>query len=708
MRLHGEFLSRAGRRYRVEIRTRREVLADEEIGGNTVRFSASDAVEIRSMAESMTEPVLRHSCTIRLETRGYLPGLYCQNALEARVRVTEGTRTVFAGWVEPMSLSQEFSGVWDEIELNCIDSLSALQYTRYGDVGSVGVTHARALAQAGERSFMEILREALGSTTGGESFRIWYDGSKALTGYAGTVFAGLSLNELLPLGESEDETWTRLETVEEMLRYLDLHIEQAGEDFRIFDWRNRGSETAVLWTDLVTGITQRQEPRQTEVTKENCHGRGTSLSVGETWNRITVRCERQGLTTLVESPLEEEAQESPYTNRQKYLTEYSTDVKDSFDLKATQSFINMLAGEATEHGGSKRTDWYMQVWGHRSWQFGGEGWMSGLTEGKRYQECLPNAMAEGIHAALVAFGKVEQKEDKKDNSLVNRIDMTRYLAVSVNGNGDDTENGSYPQGSDLLAASPVATYTGRLTGGVYSPADPETTNYIVISGRMVLNPLAKETLPWIDRNTVDAKWWAPNGKTDHHLVASRTCEHGRYLSRRWWSCVTPGDEPKDTTRRTGLVPYTGDGSQEYEFKYSAIGDGTDTISKVGVLSCMLIIGDKVCVETGTQGMPGDFVWKPYKRVEDCADLDEYYAQSITIGFDPKIGDRLIGTEFTVQNNIDYTMGLDAEGMSIPVRAEDKLSGEVRFLILGPVNTLWGDVTRRHKTWFRRAKWRERT
>ena len=49
-------------------------------------------------------------------------------------------------------------------------------------------------------------------------------------------------------------------------------------------------------------------------------------------------------------------------------------------------------------------------------------------------------------------------------------------------------------------------------------------------------------------------------------------------------------------------------------------------------------------------------------------------------------------------------GIDAEGIAIPIRKSDRVSGRVRFLILGPVNTLWDEVTRRHRTWFRHTKW----
>ena len=123
---------------------------------------------------------------------------------------------------------------------------------------------------------------------------------------------------------------------------------------------------------------------------------------------------------------------------------------------------------------------------------------------------------------------------------------------------------------------------------------------------------------------------------------------------------------------------------------------------------MLVIGDKCVVEAGTAGQVSDFSWKTYKTREQCTSDDEYYQQCFTIGFDPKIGDKLVGTEFSLQNNISYTMGIDVEGIAIPIKKSDKISGQVKFMILGPVNTTWDVITRRHPTFFRHTKWSSST
>lgn len=199
------------------------------------------------------------------------------------------------------------------------------------------------------------------------------------------------------------------------------------------------------------------------------------------------------------------------------------------------------------------------------------------------------------------------------------------------------------------------------------------------------------------------------GKWVGVTVPSRNNGDGRYYTQQWWKAAMPNETVVwDMETAHGFVPFTDTGPQLYEFKYSAIGDGSDHISKVGVLACMLIIGDKCVVEKGTEGQVTDFEWRKYKTLEECSNEDEYYQQCFTIGFDPKIGDKIVGTKFDLQNNVNYELGIDAEGIAIPIKKADKVSGRVKFMILGPVNALWDVVTRRHKTWFRHTKWNSTT
>ena len=330
----------------------------------------------------------------------------------------------------------------------------------------------------------------------------------------------------------------------------------------------------------------------------------------------------------------------------------------------------------------------------------------------------------------MALGSVKVNTANDDNSPTSKVNMTNYMVVSVNGNGNDKEAETYPSAADIQKNIPYAVYNGNSAGGVFSPSDKDTTNYIVFSGKMILNPIMARTNTYTKLHNTE--WWRGVGDDVvnkvvvwHRTVPSRNNGDGRYYTRQYWQAEAPDQavtwhEGADS----GFYPYTGEGPEEYEFNYSAVGDGTDKISKVAVLACMLVIGNKCVVEktpdndqgdTDEKGNPipytddpakgsNNFVWKEFKERSECKSDDEYYQQSFTIGFDPKIGDKLIGTEFSIQNNIDYKMGVDAEGTAIPIRKKDKVSGQVRFMILGPVNATWDVITRRHPTFFRHTKW----
>ena len=205
-------------------------------------------------------------------------------------------------------------------------------------------------------------------------------------------------------------------------------------------------------------------------------------------------------------------------------------------------------------------------------------------------------------------------------------------------------------------------------------------------------------------------------------MPSRNNKDGRYYTRKYWKSEQWNQEPvySDEANKIesshSFYPYTGTGPQEHEYAYSAVGVATDTIKRVGLISCMLIIGDKCVVECnkgdknavgGTskgEGDTDDFVWKKYKERSECASDDEYYAQSFTIGIDPELRDKIIGTEFEIRKNAPYTKGITAEGTAIPIRMSDHVSGSVQFKILGPVNAEWNEVTRRHPSFWRHTQW----
>lgn len=723
MYLHGHFYNQKEERIEVHILTGGDRTKETVIGEKNGELSfTDDPVELTSQVNDTFDHLLCQQATVRLLARNFVPDFFCASCRDAVVNIYREGKCLFAGFIEPQSYSQGYNEEFDEIELSCIDALTALQYAKYRDVGSLGVLYNVVKAEAEQRTFLAMLKEILGGVTaeldivGGNAMRYLYDGSKAVDDLAGNryaIFGQLTVSELLFMGDEEDDVWQQDEVLEEILKYLNLHIVQDGFTFYLFSWESVKGDERIYWRDLLTGASVTTTRQTTNIVTGLVTDTDTTISVGEVYNKIMLTAKVESMESVIESPLDNDLLKSPFSNKQKYMTEYSSDGEGT---KALNAFDAMTHGQETSYSGGCVTDWYVQMMNNSQWLFPKSG--SGnlveeyCSEG-RNQHVLPNWLAKNQGAAIMALGKVEKKTDGQDNSPTSKVEMTNYLVVSVNGNSDDKEATTYPNDNSLKAGIPRAVYNGSMTGGVFSPTDEGTTNYIVLSGKLVLNPVMALTDTYKAIYNYDGGKWGGLftgiGKWSGVTVPSRNNGDGRYYTQQWWKAAMPNETVVwDMETAHGFVPFTDTGPQLYEFKYSAIGDGSDHISKVGVLACMLIIGDKCVVEKGTEGQVTDFEWRKYKTLEECSNEDEYYQQCFTIGFDPKIGDKIVGTKFGLQNNVNYELGIDAEGIAIPIKKADKVSGRVKFMILGPVNALWDVVTRRHKTWFRHTKWNSTT
>lgn len=752
MYLYGTFYNQKGEPVELRILTDGDNTDSREIGTDEadIYFSDESPIEITGEMTDTFDVLLQHSATIRLQCGQYVPELYCQTCRQAVVNIWRGGELLFCGYVEPHSYSQDYIERWDDVELSCIDALSALQYSNYAGIGQAAVSYAIVKAEARQRTFWDIISEILQGAADGllisedgtattPTLALYYDGSKAIdsdTANRYTLLGQLTISELLFLGDEEDDVWTQQTVIEEMLRYLGLHLQQEGTTLRLFSWETIRATTATTWRNLMdTTQVETPTPRTIDIDLSTTDGTDTSITIPETYNQLQLTCDIQEQENIVESPLDSDSLTSFLGGRCKYMTEleYNKNTNNSTvdtTLCAVQ-FLKMMAHytdptqENTTDGDAIIRDWYVELKRNPKWTFPCDTEGTDLySDPSLYADdanYIPKILSLGgqdprhrrITGCLLSTGSLQQAQSKTSDKPTSKIGMTDQLVISVNGNGLDGETTYQPDTDTIKACIPVATYIGPSAGGNFSPADKDVTNYIIVSGKLCLNPLMDVPYTyneWLD-STVTKKY--------DKMSAPYRSGYRLYTQQYWKSkdvgnAATPENDPQNWR---GWCPFTDEGPQYYKFKYSSVGDSTDQISKVAVLACMLVIGKKVCVEktptddlgTGIaytgKGKPEDFVWMDYKTRDECQSDDEYYLQCFYIGFNPDIDDYIIGQEYDIQLNYDYTYGIDGdEGTAIPIHRDDLVSGQVTFQILGPVNATWDEVTRRHPTFFRHTKW----
>ena len=725
MLFDGNFYNNRGDEIKVVICTKGDNAKRVEIGNEKDGiFFTDDPVEITSQANDTFDHLLCYQASVRLLCRNFVPEFFCSSCRDAVVNILRNGECIFVGYVEPQAFSQGYNEDYDEVELTCIDCLSALSYSNYRNVGAAGVLYDALKGKAAQRTFYDIIAEILNDVgeaanyMGGGTFKIMYDGSKALSNGTGdeiyNIFQNISINELLFFGDEEDDMWTQEDVLNEILKYLNLHIVQEGTTFYIFSWESIRKNSYLNLYRIDEGTEKSIEIPTYRVGKDievaDCD---TKISIGETYNELLLTDNVTEVNDVIESPLDDDSLIAA-GNFQKYMTEY---IAEGEGKTAYNSMYAMTTGrKTTDWQGASQVDWFCWPKAVTNWKFYGiengsriDMYEKYPADGTKQQDILNKGLTAGIGACVCAFGKIERKNGGNTSSLVTSVSMDNYLIISTMGRS------GYPSEKDILASCPVAEYTGNKSGGTFSPVDSDTINYIVISGKMVLNPVMDVTDIY-DNMRIFGSWW-----NSYKTVPSRNNKDGRYYTRKYWDSEQWNQEPgySEANKKESSLsfyPYTGTGPQEHEYAYSAVGVATDTIKRVGLISCMLIIGDKCVVECnkgdknavgGTsqgEGDTDDFVWKKYKERSECASDDEYYAQSFTIGIDPELRDKIIGTEFEIRKNAPYTKGITAEGTAIPIRMSDHVSGSVQFKILGPVNAEWNEVTRRHPSFWRHTKW----
>lgn len=717
----------------------------KEIGKDGLYFS-SEPVKIEETLDDITEHVIRKSATINLVVSDYLGDiLFTGAARDIVVNIWKGSECIFAGYVEPATFSQPFNSSVDEFTLNCTDFLSTLQYTSYKNI--VPLNYRQAVQEAGSTSFKQVI-DGMFDTRGlnlnnNQKPRLLYDQSKGTAlGKESAIFDELCVSELYIIGKDEDSTWKNEDLLKEVMQYLNLHIRQEGLDFYIYDWDTLVQGNTINWLDLQTGDVVSKQPQSIIINPSLYAGSDTSLSTSEVVNQFQLSCNLEGQDTIIESPLAEDSLKSHYRGQQLILTEISS---QGSGKSANEAFNAAVKGQPTTYDALTETDWYMRSMYNPTWKLRRSEDMLEVDEngtGINQHKVAQYLREHPLTPALLRLGSVERKAKATDNSPTSKIDSDNYLVISVGGNENDTAEGHSPTDNDLKNCSPLIEYVGNKSGGVFSPSDESTTNYLVFSGSLLMQPILYESsvgrasrvssydlilkhgarktqgkeytaiVPFYDPpkrdNVFDLR------RLDSNLVKSDGNEEGRYYTRIHYSARLNTDKPIYNSTGSYFQPWTKDkAAQGLKFEYSSVGDSTDKFSKIPILECELKIGSKYCVET-VLDVYGDsrFEWLTLDEIKARPDLTykgddgtTKYKTTMSLGINPKIGDYIIGMEHSLQNTIDYTMNLDGkEGTAIPIKQSDRLSGKVSFKILSPIQLVWDKIVRRHPTFFRSTKW----
>lgn len=719
--LHGQFKSNNDTLYEVRIKNNDAASGEIVIGGDTVKFS-SDPVHIDTNCESLFTHIIKKSCTINLYSKIYLGDyLFATNQNDVEVEVYEGNNLIFKGYVEPNIFSMPYAHEWEQISINCLDYLCMTQYSKPTD----NSTYEAAKANATIKPLYQIIGSII-------PYQIVFDGSRKKVGSTNNIFHDISVNELIFLGENEDDVMTNEEILFEILQYLNLHIIQEGNVFYIFDFNSR-HKNSITWVDMWDNTLYTNQTVNTiSLDKNDYASDGTSITIDDVFNQIQVKAIIEKMETVVESPLDKNKLYSQFGNYQKFMTEFYRELESgNIGQKKIEAAVDMkqlVKGETAFVNAklSWQRDHFFQIKENPNWTFYHNG--NDIYE-ELYEDDSNNVkvkqwkflkyLRENRFASCImslAKGEKIHPQDIDDTQL----SFNDCLVISVNGEGKADSEAVSEFANDIQAQSPIIEYNGN-SNGVYSPNDEQTTNYLVFSGKLTLVPIVRQSghiygeyassqnnkySDTITMLNLDSDQ-APSTDFIAHSNVIYGGEYGSYYLNKYW---TQEKSIKDTPYIANpyynyYQPMTDVGKiQDETIKYnlSVIDGQSYSIDKVPILECELKIGDKFCVETFVQGSGGDFKESSFGwyTLNECPYENGIRKTTFSLGIRPKVGDVIIGKEHNLQTNFDYTWNIAAsDGTAIPITRSDNLQGKVEFRIVGLINSTWNNqLTRKTTFW----------
>ena len=744
MKITGQFRDINQRLYRVDVQDN-SPLVDIKTCGEDGIYLDSDSVEITREISDLFQPVIVHSCKVTFHTENYEGGsLFTVDSRGIELIITDedDDKVVYRGWVEPQIFNQGFSLPLDQFTINSTDDLGTLQYVKYKDAKPEN--YAELYMSASTVTVKSILDDIAVRFLGGKD-KVVYDKSVGLTSAStATVFAETAISEINFYGDNADNVDTYTQVLENILRYFNLHIMQVGDITYIFNWKSIKSKRND-WIDLNGDTVTLTAPVVHTMTKAMHADSDTNISIEDAYNQVKVKAITQKKDEIIENPMDTNDLKYFFTGRQHFLTEYWSVVDEERSPSAAvhtllnfQGWIDMIRGDydgdKDKFKECKYRDWYMQNCYHKHWNF----YTYDRTTNERTNvndlleqdeegnyinqyELTQKIFNNPCSAIMMKFGSEEKNMYVTDNSIQNTMAMTPYLCISVNGNQDDTIAGHQPTEGKLSASTPLCEYTSPQAGGNYSPQDDGTTNYIVFSGDLLLQAPLREITNYTEVLYRGNQSEFRNYYASHWVEA----EDGgrRYYTRRWTKSKYPDGTPEEVldTWRTIMPPLDNPPMQEKDkmkYDYSAIGDGTDKFSKLPILECELIIGNKRLIEINMDEFGNsEFQWvtigaEPTSTyVDDSGNTQTYTVTTFSLGVDPRPSDwtgresdTVVNQNYEMQNTVHWSMNINAKGTAIPIKVSDNLSGDLTFRILGPINTVWEQITRRHPSFWRHTKW----
>lgn len=276
----GEFKDINGKDYRVEITT--------SSGNQTQSVTLGESPFVTEMGtgdKTIYVPAKYQTATVQIITPDYNFDIYSAKAQGSKVVLYNSDNSVaWTGYVTPNLYDMGFVEEREQIDIECIDALSTLQYIKYQ-------TNNKSVV-----SFLNIIRKVLKSCNAYTGFYVT-DNVQVTKDANDTILDKLFISENNFFDtKSDDETdedvaWTMKDILEEICQYLGVTAVADGDSvyFLDYDAIKTGNTTYFYYSLSNSNVPTRVTKQHTKkITASDYSDTNGSLSLDNVYNKVTV------------------------------------------------------------------------------------------------------------------------------------------------------------------------------------------------------------------------------------------------------------------------------------------------------------------------------------------------------------------------------------------------------------------------------------
>lgn len=652
----------------------------------------TDPISIQCDRQDLMKRIIISQATINLVSNKNMTGLlYANNNREIPVTITNSDNdTVFFGYVDPLQFNQGFAHQWERIKISATDPLGALEELNVGDLADVEpvttITTSELIVKIFETS--GILEENVD-----------------MSGINYTVLAAMDntvINMAPFFGDSEDDWMTLYDALENICKYFNLYVAY---------YNNKAYITCTInFHPNAIGISNFEELARDA---------STSISVDDVYSQVNLTVDIEPVDDTIASLLDDDQLYSDYNMPVTYMKEAMSYKEDLAAVKGFKDILwPVMGGPGAQGLPPVYDDAYVvanqcYVKRNNAWSFNNNSYITHMGGAEIGPQGTPVKMTgdqddvltwlkgpQGTgKAAFISFGRSNKIPHAliSDDNMPNNPTMKDYFVISINGNGENDQRAIDGMQAQIQSNQPICSFKS-LQNYNLTPTDENSITYIVIQGKILLNPLQELTGPYWDSYYQKTT----NKISDLEFEEGDGAVMGNILECNFYHNTVPNPNNEwmyyqqywtKNQNNYGLHGYL-DNSGNKKMKYTGTqlmkdNDTYVNISKVPILCCELKVGDKYCVEMLQEGESGvgDFQWLTNEQCQQLG-IRPYF----TIGIGLNKDDYIVGQSNNIQDNTNYKQNIDISGTAIPIRMSDHLNGDVQFKILGPFNALWDEGT----------------